>query len=197
MKLACKHFGNGQPLLILHGLYGSGDNWYTVGKALSNHFEVFLLDLRNHGLSPHHPEMNNSLMAADLEEFFAEKKIEKACVIGHSMGGKIAMHYALQYPEKLSKLVIVDVAMRSYKVSGNLKHEISLHQKIIESLGKLDISGSRSRMDIDTQLSAILNNKSLRKFLLKNLKRRTTGEFYWALNIESLKNNISNIMDGN
>jgi esterase len=196
MKLFFKHFGSGPPLIILHGLYGSGDNWYSIGKALSNHFEIFLVDLRNHGSSPHDPEMNNSVMTSDLIEFFSERKIEKACIIGHSMGGKVAMHFALQDPDKLSKLVIVDVAMRSYGASEDFDREIGLHQRIIESLGSLNISNSKSRTDVDLELSTFLKQKSLRDFLLKNLKRRTNGEFYWSLNIESLKNNIFNILEG-
>jgi len=196
MKLVFKQLGTGRPLIILHGLYGSGDNWYTVGKALSKHFDVFLIDLRNHGLSPHDPEMSNSLMTADLEEFFTDMKIENASIIGHSMGGKIAMRFALKNPEKISKLVVVDVAMRSYETSENFNNEARLHQKIIDSLGKLDISSSRSRVDIDSELSEYLKPKPLRDFLLKNLKRRINGEFYWALNIESLKNNIFNILEG-
>jgi esterase len=195
MKLAYRQFGNGHPLIILHGLYGSGDNWFTVGKALSKHFEVFLIDQRNHGLSPHQKEMSSSLMTSDLEEFFNDKKIENAHIVGHSMGGKIAMHFALQNPEKISKLVVVDVAMKSYQESENLKREVSIHRKIIDSLGKLDISNSRSRADIDLQLSDDFKEKSLRDFLLKNLKRRSTGEFYWSINIQSLKENLLNILE--
>jgi esterase len=196
MKLFFKHFGSGPPLIILHGLYGSGDNWYSIGKALSNHFEIFLVDLRNHGSSPHDPEMSNSVMTSDLIEFFSEREIEKACIIGHSMGGKVAMRFALQNPDKLSKLVIVDVAMRSYEGSENYDREAGLHKRIIESLGRLNISNSKSRNEVDLELSTFIKQKTLRDFLLKNLKRRTNGEFYWSLNIESLKNNIFNILEG-
>jgi esterase len=196
MKLAFNLFGNGRPLIILHGLYGSGDNWFTIGKALSSRFEVFLVDLRNHGLSPHDPAMSNSLMVSDLQEFISERKLENVCIIGHSMGGKVAMRFALQNPDKLAKLVIVDVAMRSYKDSNNLKGEFRLHQKIIETLGNLNISGTRSRTDVDSQLAVALKEKPLRDFLLKNLKRKTNGEFYWSLNLETLKNNIPDILEG-
>ncbi len=196
MKLFCRQFGSGRPLLILHGLYGSGDNWYTVGRALSQQYQVFLIDLRNHGSSPHHPEMNYDVMIKDLKEFIDERRLNEIYLAGHSMGGKIAMGYTLQNPNKIAKLIVIDIAMRSYDTTGNFSQEVKTHQKIIESLAKLDISGSRSRSDIDDQLSAYLSQKSLRDFILKNLKRNKRGELYWSLNIEALRNNLSKILQG-
>jgi esterase len=196
MKLVFKKFGSGCPLIILHGLYGSGDNWYSIGKALSQNFEVYLVDLRNHGSSPHHPDMNFDLMTSDIEEFFIDEKLEKVCILGHSMGGKIAMNFTLNNPNKVVKLVIVDVALRSYTTTGDYSQEANTHRKIVDSLAKLDISGSRSRKDIDLELSQYITQKPLRDFLLKNLDRQKSGEFSWTLNIESLNNNLTNLLEG-
>jgi esterase len=196
MKLFCRQSGTGQPLLILHGLYGSGDNWHSVGKVLSQYFEVFLIDLRNHGNSPHHPEMNYEVMIDDLKEFIIDRSLDQIYLVAHSMGGKVAMGYTLQNPDKVAKLVIVDIAMRSYETQETFNKEAAAHKIIIESLGKIDISGSRSRADIDQQLAGYLSHKPLRDFILKNLKRNAEGKFYWALNVAALKDNLSKIMQG-
>jgi esterase len=190
MQLHFRQLGTGPSLIILHGLYGSGDNWFSVGRELSKYFTVYLIDLRNHGQSLHDPDFSYSLMTSDLEEFFISKKIEKASIMGHSMGGKVAMSFALKNPSKTEKLVVVDIALRSYQNAPQLIQ----HRQIIEALCNLDISSQLSRNEIDHELARAIPHLSVRQFLLKNLKRNSKNEFYWSLNLVVLKNKISALL---
>jgi esterase len=190
MQLHFRKLGSGPPLIILHGLYGSGDNWYPIGRALSRQFTVYLIDQRNHGLSPHDPVFNYEVMTLDLFEFYSDRSLEKASIIGHSMGGKVAMNFAFQYPAKVEKLIIIDIALRSYLYSP----QIADHQKIIEALSSLDIIHVSSRAEIDTQLAHKIPQPPLRQFLLKNLKRKENNGFYWGLNILALQDNMTELL---
>ena len=196
MQLHFRKFGNGCPLIVLHGLYGSSDNWYTFGRRLSEYFTVYLVDQRNHGNSPHHKDLNYKVMTEDLSELLDAENIEKACLMGHSMGGKVAMNYTLLNPSRVRKLVVIDIALRSYALEGDFAPQAFIHQKIVDSLVDLDISDSRTRSAIEKDLSTNIPQKPLRQFLLKNLKRTKEGGFYWGLNIHALKNNLINLLDG-
>jgi len=116
MQLNFKKFGNGEPLIILHGLFGSLDNWLTFAKKLGENFKVFIVDARNHGQSPHTDEFNYELMATDLYEFILQNNIVNPIILGHSMGGKTAMQFAMNYPNQLSKLIVADIAPKAYPV---------------------------------------------------------------------------------
>lgn len=190
MQLHFRKMGSGPPLIILHGLYGSGDNWYLAGRALSRLFTVYLIDQRNHGNSPHDPVFNYDVMSIDLADFYEYHSLEKACIIGHSMGGKAAMNFAFKFPSKVQKLVVIDIALRSYLNSP----QIADHQKIVEALNNLEISITRSRSEIDTRLAATIPQKSIRQFLLKNLKRNENDNFYWGLNFKAIQNNIADLL---
>jgi esterase len=190
MQLYFRKFGSGCPLIILHGLYGSGDNWLTIGRNLSRYFTVYLVDLRNHGDSPHDPVFNYDAMTADLEEFLQTEEIEKTCIMGHSMGGKVAMNFALHHQDQVKKLVIIDIALRSYIDTA----QTLVHQKIIESLNKLDIIHVTSRADVEAELARNITQPALRKFLLKNLKRNNNGRFYWGLNLIALTDSIHELL---
>lgn len=194
MKLNYRKFGNGNPLIILHGLYGRGDNWYTIGKKLHNNYTVYLVDQRNHGSSPHSSEMNYTTLAADLREFIQERKLASAAIMGHSMGGKVAMKFALQYPQLVDKLVVIDIALRDYAPAGAYAQQALMHQMIIQSLSQLDLSlGTRGA--IDAELKKVIDSSAIRQFLLKNLKRKDDGVgFYWQINLPALSNNLENIM---
>ncbi len=135
-------------------------------------------------------------MTQDLAEFFCSENLEYACIIGHSMGGKVAMNYTLQNPSKIKKLVVIDIALRSYSPSGNFAPQAFIHQKIVESLNNLDISVAKTRLEIENRLSVDIQQKPLRQFLLKNLKRNHKGKFYWGLNIKALKNNLTLLLNG-
>jgi esterase len=196
MRLNFRKTGTGFPLVILHGLYGSGSNWFSIATDLGSSFTVYMPDQRNHGDSPHSDELNYELMTSDLETFFIEHNIEKACLMGHSMGGKIAMDFTLKNPSKVEKLIVVDVALRSYAVEGLFAQQAFIHRNIVDSLKSLDISNTQSRKEIDNRLSLRINQLSVRQFLLKNLKRNEKGNFYWGMNIQSLDANLHRMLDG-
>ncbi len=131
MKLYYKKLGEGKPLIVIHGLFGSSDNWLSISKKLAEEYSVYLPDIRNHGQSPHSSEHNYDLMVEDLVEFIKEHDIEKPILIGHSMGGKIAMNFAIDYPNMIEKIIIVDIAPKMYQ------HE---HKQYIEALLSIDLT---------------------------------------------------------
>ncbi|WP_439181639.1 alpha/beta fold hydrolase [Carboxylicivirga taeanensis] len=197
MKLYHREYGkNGPALVILHGLYGSSDNWVSIARQLENDYRIYLIDQRNHGQSPHSDEHNYESMSKDLLEFFDANKIDKAHLAGHSMGGKTAMRFALAYPERINKLVILDIAPKSYASFSNYAQITNNHHSIIDSLLKLQLDAAESRRDIDRQLSASLPNVKLRQFLLKNVERKKGGTYQWSLNLPVIKSTLDQIMDG-
>ena len=194
MVLHFRKIGSGCPLILLHGLYGSGDNWISIGRALSGHFTVYLMDQRNHGLSPHSSEHNYDELTTDIEEFIFSHKLEKICIMGHSMGGKVAMNFTLRNPEKVLKLVVIDIALRSYSSELSVSPQLTFHKKIITALNSLDIEFAETRDEIDKQLARYLSQKSIRNFLLKNIRRTKSGKFFWSLNIETLRTNLFSLL---
>ncbi len=184
MQLHFKQLGHGEPLVLLHGLFGSGDNWFGVAPKLAEKFHVFAPDLRNHGHSPHHAEMDYPLMAADVEKFFTAQKIKSACIIGHSMGGKVAMQFALDFPARVKKLVVVDMAPRSYART---------HDKIFAALLALDLKSFQTRAEIEDALLPEIPSLNLRRFLLKNLGRDSHGKFIWKMNLRGVVKNYSRL----
>lgn len=184
----------GPPLIILHGLYGSSDNWISIAKLLENYFEIYLIDQRNHGKSPHSDEFNYELLSNDLFDFFAKHNIVRANLLGHSMGGKTAMHFAKNYPELINTLILIDIAPKNY--SNNNSLELITHYKIIESLLSINLSLLKNREQADEELSKSIDSIKLRSFLLKNLHRNNSGQFEWLLNLKSLSINFKNIADG-
>lgn len=184
MQLHFKQLGHGEPLVLLHGLFGQSDNWFGVAPKLAEKFHVFIPDLRNHGHSPHHAEMDYPLMAADVEKFFAAQKIESAHVIGHSMGGKVAMQFALDFPERVKKLVVVDMAPRAYQRK---------HDHIFQALLALDLASFQTRSEIEIALAPKIPSLNLRRFLLKNLGRDEQGKFFWKMNLRGVSENYSRL----
>jgi esterase len=184
MKLFYRELGQGQPMVIMHGIFGSSDNWLTQARLFSSTYHVFTLDLRNHGQSEHSPEFDYKVMANDLEQFIASKNLKDPIVIGHSMGGKVAMNFALAHPEKLQKLIVVDIAPRFY----NLEHYV-----ILDGLKAIPIDTVSSRQEADQTLSKFVPEADVRQFLLKNLQRKPAGGFSWKLNLPVIDKNIKNI----
>jgi esterase len=180
MQLHFKESGQGRAVILLHGLFGSSDNWHSIALRLAESFHVFALDQRNHGQSPHSAEMDYALMADDVNEFMASRKIEKAFVIGHSMGGKTAMQFALQFPERVEKLIVSDMAPRAYLPS---------HDKIFAALLTLDLKSFSARQEIEEALAPEIPNLALRRFLLKNLGRDLENKFIWKINLRGLSEN--------
>ena len=180
MRLHFKESGQGTPLVILHGLFGSLDNWLGVAPKLAEHFHVFVVDLRNHGQSPHSAEMSYPLMAGDVAKFFDERGLGNAAVLGHSMGGKVAMQFALSHPERVPKLIVVDMAPRVYKPS---------HAAIFSALFALDLSAFQTRHRIEEALGPAIPNLVVRRFLLKNLGRDGAGKLFWKINLRGIAEN--------
>lgn len=189
MELNYKSFGKGEPVIILHGLFGMLDNWQTVAKKLATQNKVFILDLRNHGKSPHSDEFDYSIMADDVRDFMEQKGIGEAEIIGHSMGGKVAMHMALAYASRVRKLMIVDIAPKFYK--GD-------HQSIFDALLTLDLSSIQSRKEANAFLSKRIPRLSTRQFLLKNIYLdSTTRKYKWKMNLPVLHAKYRSILEHN
>jgi esterase len=185
LDLNYKSFGQGDPIIILHGLFGTADNWQTVGKKLAEHYTVYLVDQRNHGRSPHHPQMTYVDMAEDLHHFMEAHWIFKAHIIGHSMGGKTAMQFAWMYPDMVEKLIVVDIAPKAYPGG---------HEEIFRALQKLDLSQAESRSDAEEALKADISSLGIRQFLLKNLSRKKEGGYQWKMNLDALWGHYDDIL---
>jgi len=176
--------GEGRPIIILHGVFGTSDNWQTFAKQLSDSYQIFLPDQRNHGLSPHSDTFDYHVMAEDLREFIESHKLENPIILGHSMGGKVAMFFAVSHPGLFEKMIVVDIAPRSYPVH---------HQKILEALGAVKIDQISSRKEAEDQMKPYIADFGIRQFLLKNLKREDNDSFGWKLNLAVIRDNIENI----
>ncbi len=195
MDLNFRKLGSGHPLIILHGLYGAGDNWLSIARALSGFCEVYLLDQRNHGNSPHAPDHNYEVLVNDLRDFLGQQGISRTMLLGHSMGGKVAMKFAIEHPGMVSKLMVVDISPGSY-LDDSKRNHINLHRDIISALMQVDFSGVRSLSDADAKLKIHLKDIRLRKFLMKNLKKREDGQYQWKINLPVLMDSLSSISDG-
>jgi len=196
MKLFFKKYGQGPAMVIVHGLYGSSDNWAMIAKALGKHFEVYVIDQRNHGRSPHSNEHNYDLMREDLYEFAMDHNIENAIFLGHSMGGKTVMHFAATYPELVNGLVVVDIAPKSYKLSPDLMRHTTDHKAILNSIDRIDPNEYGSREDIDRELGKTIESERVRQFLLKNLVRNGGNGYKWKLNIKVLNAKLDSVLTG-
>lgn len=183
MKLHFRAFGNGDPLIILHGVFGSSDNWQTVGKELSMRFKVFLVDQRNHGNSPHSDEFDYNVMADDILELMLSEGIDQAHILGHSMGGKVAMTFATRYPERVKKLIVVDISPRHYEPH---------HAQIFRAFRSLKLDMLKSRQEADEQMSYTIPEFGVRQFILKNLTREG-DTFVWKLNLDVIEKNADKI----
>lgn len=180
MQLHYEQSGEGHPLIILHGLFGSLENWRTLSKIFSRSFQVFTLDQRNHGRSPHSSEFSYPAMVEDLREFMEEQELSSAYLIGHSMGGKTAMLFAVTYPDMVDKLLIVDIAPKAYERG---------HDDVFDALFSLDLSTLYTRQEADAAMAKTIPDLALRQFLLKNLDREDTGSFRWRIALDEIYTN--------
>jgi esterase len=177
MRLHFQQLGHGEPLVVLHGLFGSGENWLGVAARLAESFRVYVLDLRNHGHSPHEAQIDYPLMAADVSELLASERLDAAMLLGHSMGGKVAMRLALDEPSLVKKLVVADIAPRAYAHA---------HAPIFAALLALDPAAYEERRQIEAALRPQIPSLATRRFLLKNLGRDAGGRLFWKMNLRSL-----------
>lgn len=197
VDLFFREFGqSGEPLVIVHGLYGSSDNWVTMARLLAKEYHVFVVDQRNHGHSPHTHTHTYEEMVADLHHFCQEHNIKRANLLGHSMGGKTAMLFALQYPQMVKRLIVADISPRAYSNTTNYGEITNNHQLIVAALQELDLPNIHSRMELEQKLGQKIQTPSLRHFLLKNIGRHHDGQFFWRLNLPVVSQCMAGIMDG-
>lgn len=178
--LFARKTGVGEPVLILHGLLGSSENWATVARDLAGSYTVFSLDLRNHGRSFHSDHFDYPVMAGDVKAFIDQQGLKNVAIIGHSMGGKTAMQFAFFYPEHVHKLVVVDIALRAYP-----PHNLNS----VDALRRLDLTTISRLSQADEQLAADIPDISERLSHLKNLKREPDGTYHWRVNLEAIRRN--------
>jgi len=195
MSLNYKRFGEGPPLLILHGLYGAGDNWLNIGKNLADKFTVYLIDQRNHGRSPHLASHTYYDMSEDLHNLVKQQNLVNFNILGHSMGGKVGITYALKYPGFVSNLVNVDISPFSYIDQADFLEQINYHKLIIDTFKNAPIDSATSRKEIEDFFVQRITDEPTRKFLLKNLKRDKTGIFHWKINLDAISKNLESIID--
>ncbi|WP_138477807.1 alpha/beta fold hydrolase [Dyadobacter bucti] len=186
MQLNYKKIGeSGKTLIILHGVFGFLDNWLTISKTIADQgYQLYLVDQRNHGRSPHEAPLDFPTLAEDLQEFLQQQNISNPILLGHSMGGKTVMEYAVTYPGTFEKLVIVDIGPKAYPIH---------HSKILQGLNAIPIDKIESRNEADEILSQYEPILSVRQFLLKNLYRKDEGGFGWRFNLPVLTSDMSKV----
>lgn len=188
MKLHTKSYGSGFPLIILHGLLGSLDNWQTIAKHMATYFEVLCMDLRNHGRSGRDPHFSYEAMVNDVIETMQLLNIEKAHVLGHSMGGKVAMYTALSNPEKVQKLVVVDIAPKTYTPH---------HDDVFAALKAVSLQDITSRSDAESIIRTYIVEEDVVQFLMKGLYRDEQNAFAWRYNLDAIIPAYAEILDFN
>ena len=190
MELFFRKYGEGRPLIILHGIFGISDNWVTFGKKISGlGYEVYILDQRNHGQSPHHYSFNYYALTEDLVEFFEQQGIESPVILGHSMGGKVAMRFALENPGDVSALIVVDVSMRTYVTHA-------YHRDLIDAMKSVDFAAVKSRSDVERHLAERIESPRIRQFLMKNLFWKEKDILGWRINLDVIDLNLDSMYDG-
>jgi len=187
MKLYSRQMGKGEPLLILHGLFGISDNWLSIARQLAQSHHCYILDMRNHGRSPHSPDLNYDDMIEDIYEFLTDFRLRKVSILGHSMGGMTAMKFAFEYPHRLDKLIVVDIAPKTYPV---------IHQDIIRGLVSIPLNTIKSRKEADNYLKEYVPSSRIRQFLLKNLRRQEDQSYAWRINLDAIQGHASSIGQG-
>jgi len=188
MKLFFRHFGSGRAVVILHGLFGISDNWVTFGRQLGGHYSVYIPDLRNHGQSPHSAVFDFPALEQDLAEFTEDHGLEQIILLGHSLGGKTVMCYTLHNPDRVAKLVVVDISLRRSPPGSE-------HQQLLDTMMAVDFSAARSRGEVEKQLIPRVHSPKLRQFLLKNVYWRDRHSLDWRPDLKSINENLPAIFE--
>lgn len=185
MKLFANEFGEGKPILILHGLFGSSDNWQSFSKNLAlSGWRVIAADLRNHGRSPHSDEFNFEALAGDVRELIQDKGLSEVTLAGHSLGGKTAMKLAFNFPELVSQLILIDIAPRAYPI---------YHRQIIDALRQVDFSVIQNRSQVEAILKSELTEPAVLQFFLKNSYWKTPERLDWRFNLDAIDNHLASV----
>ncbi|MFV1872447.1 MAG: alpha/beta fold hydrolase [Oleiphilus sp.] len=185
--LETKVRGSGQAVVILHGLFGSADNLARVALELEKDYQVFSMDLRNHGSSFHSVEMNYMLMVEDVKRTIEHYGLESVSMFGHSMGGKVAMAFALAFPERVTKLIVADIAPVTYP-----EH----HHAIFKALNSVPLNQVKNRREADDYLKVYVDEVGVRQFLLKSLALSKDKDASWKFNLTAIQKNYSKIIEG-
>jgi esterase len=186
IALTVREYGRGQPLVVLHGLFGSSQNWNAAAERLADSFRVVVCDLRNHGASPWAPTMSFAEMADDLEQVIGERGLAPAIVLGHSVGGKTAMLTALRHPDVVEALIVVDIAPVRYTEP---------FAEYIAAMQAIDVAQVRRRAEVDAALAPVIADAGTRLFLLQNLEECNGGGFAWRLNLAAIAGNLEALLD--
>lgn len=184
MQLNFQVQGEGLPLIVLHGFLGSLENWQSMSKRLAALYKVYSVDLRNHGRSPHSRTMNYPVMAQDVREFIDGQGLAPPMLMGHSMGGKVAMQLATQHPDEIENLIVVDIAPRAYPPA---------HRPILTAMSAADLAGCKSFGAVGAVLAAAIPDPAVRQFVLKNLERDASGGFRWRIGLAEISENYNNL----
>jgi esterase len=187
MKLHRERLGSGPPLVILHGLLGSGDNWQGLARMWAPDFTVLVPDLRNHGRSPHADEAGFQAMAQDVRELIETEGLSQVTVLGHSLGGKVAMQLAMDFPAQVKSLIVVDIAPKAYPPA---------HKALLEALLAVDLSRFTTRGEVDAVLAGSIPEPAIRQWLLKNLGRDAAGTLSWKPNLPVLHKRLAELSGG-
>ncbi|MBA3705665.1 MAG: alpha/beta fold hydrolase [Bacteroidetes bacterium] len=184
MKLFYRKYGQGQALIILHGLFGQSDNWNTLAKQFGDKgFEVYTVDQRNHGLSPHSDVWNYKAMSDDILELIKDNNLQNVILLGHSMGAKTAMEFVLHHCEYLDKLIVVDMAPKFYPLH---------HHAVLQALQAVDFNLIKTRKEVEGILSNYITDVGTKQFLLKNLYWKENGDLAWRFNLKVIAEQIEN-----
>ncbi|MBI2257660.1 MAG: alpha/beta fold hydrolase [Flavobacteriia bacterium] len=186
MKLHSLEFGEGQVFIIIHGLFGYSDNWVSFAKKIASFYKVVLLDMRNHGHSPWSDDFSYSLMAQDVKEYVVSKNYKNIILMGHSMGGKVAIEFSKEAGHLIEKLIVVDIGIKKYPVH---------HQQILAGLHAVKLSPTLDRKMAEKQLSEYIDSEGVKMFLLKNLFWNTQKQLAWRMNLEAIENSMENILE--
>ena len=184
MKLNYKILGEGEPLIIMHGLMGMLDNWQAPARLLEDTYQCILVDMRNHGRSPNDESHNYSVMAADILELMDDLGLESSYILGHSMGGKVAIKLAQENPIRVKKLILADIGPKFYPIH---------HQDVLAALRAVPLDQIERRTDAESHMEKHLSEPGVRQFLMKSLYRPEKGKFDWRFNLKSIETNIHHV----
>jgi len=193
MKLFYREYGKGKPIIIAHGLFGMSDNWIRIAKQLAKNSKVYVLDLRNHGQSPHSEVHTYEAMSDDLLEFINDLGIEKAIFIGHSMGGKVVLQFANYFSERINKMIIVDISPKAYLHDANFINKTINHKKLFEVLKTINISKLKIRQEVLEIVSKYYKDIFILQLIQKNIIRNKEGKLSWKINVNALYSNFDEI----
>jgi esterase len=183
VKLFFRQYGSGDAFVILHGLFGLSDNWVSIARRIAEQYKVFIPDLRNHGQSPHHPLLTFDAMSDDLDEFLDDQKLSKVVLMGHSLGGKTAMKYALENTDRIDKLIVVDISPKAYTLGHT-------HLDVLNLMRSVDFDHVSNRKEIEELVFSKLKDERLGLFVLKNLYRINRDRFGWRVNLDAITANL-------